>query len=236
MNTNNMKRILLKISGEAFQWSSDRWLDLNAARKVAILIQEIRDQGKEIAIVVWGGNIYRGSKLIESGLNSADSHNMSVLSTVFNAMVLKNVLAEINIESVVLDALHIEFLEKYTSFGGKKQLQKWKVLILSSWIGIPYFSTDTASVIRALELQCEAIIKLTKVDGVYDKDPLKYTDAKKYDELSYDKFLQKDLKVFDQTGIILARDNTLPIFVTKLDDMKALRDIIFWEKAGTKIF
>lgn len=231
-----MKRVLLKISGEAFQWSSNRWLDLNASRQVAILIQEIRDQGKEIAVVVGGGNIYRGSKLIESGLNSADSHNMSVLSTVFNAMVLKNVLAEIDIESVVLDALHIEFLEKYTSHGGKKHLQKWKVLILSSWTWIPYFSTDTASVVRALELQCEAIVKLTKVDGVYDSDPMKHKDAVRYDSLSYDEFLQKNLKVFDQTGIILARDNGLPIYVSKLDDLKALQNIISGRISGTKIF
>ena len=230
-----MKRILLKISGEAFQGTSDRWLDLIASRQVAALIQNVRDQGKEIAIVVWGGNIYRGTKLIEAGLNPADSHNMSVLSTVFNAMTLKNVLAELDIESVILDALHIEFLEAYTSHKWKKYLEKGKVVILSSGIGVPYFSTDTAGIIRALELRCEAVIKLTKVDGVYDKDPLKHSSAVRFDEISYDDFLQQNLKVFDHTGIILARDNEIPLYVSQLRDMKTLSSILFSGTGGTKI-
>ncbi len=231
-----MKRILLKISGEAFQWNAGTWLDLIASRQIAALIQNVRYEGKEIAIVVWGWNIYRGSKLIQAWLNPADSHNMSVLSTVFNAMTLKNVLAELDIESVVLDALHIEFLEAYTYHKWRKYLEKWKVVILSSGMGVPYFSTDTAGVIRALELQCEALIKLTKVDGVYDKDPLKYPKARRFESLSYDEFLGKDLKVFDQTGIILARDNNIPIYISKLDDIQALRKILDGWSAGSKIF
>ena len=230
-----MKRVLLKISGEAFSGSNNS-IDMSAANTVANMIEQLDVGGYELAIVVGGWNIYRGSKLIAAGLTPADSHNMSMLSTVFNAMTLQNVLNNRGVESLVLDALHIEFLQDYTSEKWKKYLNQGKIVILSSGTGCPYFSTDTGAVLRALELDCEAVIKLTKVDGVYDKDPMKYEDALFISEISGNDFIAQNLQVFDQTGIILARDNTLPIFVTKLDDYKSLEKIILGKQAGTKIF
>ena len=230
-----MKRILLKISWEAFSWS-DWAIDITESRKLWDFISEFHRQGYQIAIVLGGGNIYRGSKLIEAWLNPTDSHSMSMLSTVFNAVTLRNILDQHEIESVVLDALHVEFLQVYTSEAWKKYLQEGKIVICSSGTGNPFFTTDTTWVLRALELNCEAVIKLTKVDGVYSKDPLKHDDVERFSEIRYNDFIAKDLQVFDTTGIILARDNNLPLFVSKIGDISALRDILSWKQAGTKIF
>lgn len=161
---------------------------------------------------------------------------MSMLSTVFNAVTLKNILQEKEIECVILDALHVEFLQDYTSEKGKKYLRERKIVILSSGTGNPFFTTDTNAVLRALELDCEAVFKLTKVDGVYDNDPMKYPEAQYIAEISPDEFLRQDLKIFDQTGIIMARDAKLPIYVSKLGDLNVLQDILSGGKKGTKIF
>ena len=209
---------------------------MTEAQKVWQFIKEFQDAWYEIAVVVWGWNIYRGSKLIAAGISPSDSHSMSMLSTVFNAVTLKNILQKLHIKVVVLDALHVEFLENYTSEKWKKYLWNKKVVICSSWIGNPFFTTDTTWVLRALELQCEAVVKLTKVNGVYDKDPLKFDDAIYFSHISYNDFITKDLQVFDTTGVILARDNGLPIFVSKIDDRDALKNILEWKPAGSKIF
>ena len=230
-----MKRILLKISWEAFSWS-DWAIDISKARELWDFISEFYKQWYQIAIVLGGGNIYRGSKLIEAWLNPTDSHSMSMLSTVFNAVTLRNILDGLDIDSVILDALHVEFLQAYTSEAWKKYLQEGKIVICSSGTGNPFFTTDTTWVLRALELNCEAVIKLTKVDGVYSKDPLRHDDAERFSEISYNDFIAKDLQVFDTTGIILARDNHLPLYVSKIGDISALRDILSWKQAGTKIF
>lgn len=230
-----MKRILLKISWEAFCWEHQN-LDIDNITKIAEFISHFYNQGYQLAIVIWGGNIYRGSKLIAQWLNPCDSHSMSMLSTVFNALTLKNTLENIWLDTVVLDALHIKFLETYTHTRWKKYLQQWKILICSSGTWSPFFTTDTTGVLRALELQCEAVIKLTKVDGVYNKDPLLYDDAIYFPEIRYDDFLHKNLQVFDATGIIMARDNRLPIYVSKFWDIDALETILKNKKAGTKIF
>ncbi|MCH8518759.1 uridine monophosphate kinase [Candidatus Gracilibacteria bacterium] len=230
-----MKRILLKISGEAFS-SNEEAIDIRNAKKVAEFIAHFYTQGYEIAIVLGGGNIYRGSKLIAGGLKASDSHSMSMLSTVFNAVTLKNTLQDIGMSAVVLDALHVEFLESYTSEKGKNYLKQGNIVICSSGIGNPFFTTDTTGVLRALELECEIVVKLTKVDGVYDKDPIKYSDAIYYSEISCDDFLQRNLQVFDATGIILARDNKLPLYISKIGDIEAFTSILLGKKAGTKIF
>jgi len=180
-----MKRILLKISGEALSsewWSIDPW----AATELAEMIHKIKKTGLELVLVLGGGNIYRGSNLIAAGVDPADSHNMSMLSTVFNAVTLKN------------------FLEKL-------------------WESVE------------VELHCDAMIKLTKVDGVYESDPVKNPDAKKIDALSYNEFITKDLKVLDQTAIIMARDNNLPIYVTKLGNIENITSIVSGKTSGTKI-
>ena len=229
-----MKRILLKISGEALS-SENKSIDPGKAQKLAEMIIDIKKLWSDIVLVLGWGNIYRGSKLIQAGLDGADSHNMSMLSTVFNAVTLKNFLEKLWCECVIMDALRVEFLEKYSAIKARKYISEGKIVISSSWSGSPFFTTDTAWVLRALELHCDCMIKLTKVDGVYDRDPMKDTSAQKIDEISYDTFISQDLKILDQTGIIMARDNNLPLYVTKLDDLESIRAIIEGKKSGTKI-
>lgn len=229
-----MKRILLKISGESLS-AEGLSIHPEKAKKLAELISQVGDMGKELVIVVGWGNIYRWSSLIEAGLLPADSHNMSTLSTVFNAVTLKNFLEKMNQKVSVYDALWVEFLTRYTPFSARRKLQKGEIVICSSGIGVPFFSTDTAGVIRSLELGCEAMIKLTKVDGVYDKDPMKYDDAKKIDEISYDECITQKLKILDTTALVLARDNNLPVFVSHMDDFSSLEKILRGKKSGTKI-
>ena len=229
-----MKRILLKISGEALS-SQDVSIDPNRVEQLAEMIMNLKKTGLELVLVLGGGNIYRGSQLIKAGVDASESHNMSMLSTVFNSVTLKSFLESKGLEPIVLDALWVGFLEKYTAIQSRKYLQEWKIVICSSGTGAPFFTTDTGGVLRALEANCDAMIKLTKVDGVYDSDPMIHTNARKIDALSYDDFIHKDLKVLDQTGVIMARDNNLPIYVSRLDDIESIYAIIEWKNAGTKI-
>lgn len=229
-----MKRILLKISWEALSHDGNS-IHPNKAQAVAEMIQEIRNTGVEVVIVLGGGNIYRGSNLISAGVDAADSHNMSMLSTVFNAVTLKNFLEKIGVDAVVMDALHVEFLETYSAIKAREYIKDGRVVIASSGGGTPFFTTDTTWVLRALELHCDIMIKLTKVDGVYDSDPVKNPDAKKIDALSYNDFISQDLKVLDQTAIIMARDNSLPIYVAQLWSTHYITGIIAGKSVGTKI-
>lgn len=229
-----MKRILLKISWESLSWNGLS-IDPIQAEKLAWMIIDISSKNIELVIVMWGGNIYRGSKLIEAGVDPADSHNMSMLSTVFNAVTLKNFLEKAWKQVVIMDALQVEFLESYTAMRAREYISEWKIVIASSWGGTPFFTTDTTGTLRALETHCDGMIKLTKVDGVYDSDPVANPNAQKIDEISYDDVIAQDLKVLDQTAVIMARDNNLPIYVTKLDDIESTLDIISGKKSGTKI-
>ena len=229
-----MKRILLKISGEALS-SDTLTVDPQKVQDIAHMIQEIQNTWVELVIVLWGGNIYRGSKLISAWMDAADSHNMSMLSTVFNAVSLKNFLDKIAVKSVVMDALWVEFLQKYSAIEARELIAEWKIVICSSGTGTPFFTTDTGGVVRALETNCEAMIKLTQVDGVYDSDPKTNPQAVKYDSISYDDFVAQDLKVLDQTGIIMARDNKLPLYVSALWKTQDILDLLAWKKVGTKI-
>ncbi len=229
-----MKRVLLKISGESLSQDGQS-IHPEKAQAVAKMIQDIKAQWYELVIVLGGGNIYRGSKLIASWVDAADSHNMSMLSTVFNAVTLKNFLAKLSIQAVVMDALHVEFLEKYSAMRARNYIEEDKIVIASSGWGTPFFTTDTTGVLRALELHCDVMIKLTQVDGVYDSDPKVHPDAQRYDTLHYNDFISQNLKVLDQTAIIMARDNNLPIFVTKLWDTQNIIDLLMGSGLGTKI-
>lgn len=229
-----MKRILLKISGELLS-ADGLAISPEQGKSLAQIITIIKQQDIELVIVLGWGNIYRGSNLIQAGVNPADSHNMSMLSTVFNAVSLKNFLEAEGCSVKVLDALHVEFLEAYTSVKAKEYLNDGNVVICSSGTGVPFFTTDTGWVLRAIETGCEAMIKVTKVDGVYDSDPMKNPQAQKFDTISYDSFISQDLKVLDQTAVIMARDNALPVYVMKMNDSQDVMDILAGKKWGTKI-
>ena len=229
-----MKRILLKISGESLSQDGVS-IHPDKAAELASMIGEIKSLWCELVIVLWGWNIYRGSSLIQAWVDASDSHNMSMLSTVFNGVTLKNFLEKILVECVVMDALHVEFLETYSATRAREYLSVGKVVICTSWGGTPFFTTDTTGVLRALELHCDSVFKLTQVDGVYDSDPKNNPDAKRFESISYNEFLEKNLKALDQTAIIMARDNSLPLYVTRLGNTKNIIEMIQGKWHATKI-
>ena len=228
-------RILLKISWEALKWEKEFWIDPVFSMDVVSKIKEIYDKNIELAIVIWGGNIYRWSNLIASWVNSTDSHNLSMLSTIFNWVVLKNFLEQVWIDSIVMDPNWIKFLEQYNKNLAINYLENKKVVILTWWTWNPYFTTDTGWVLRSLELKCDMMIKATKVDGIYDKDPVKYNDAKFYEKISYTDVIEKNLKILDQTAVSLAKENNQIIKVVKLAKDGAILRAILWENEGSVI-
>ncbi len=228
-------RVLLKISWEALKWEKDFWIDPVFSMDVVSKIKEIYDKNIELAIVIWWGNIYRWSNLISSWVNPADSHNLSMLSTVFNWVVLKNFLEQVWINSVVMDPNWIKFLEQYNKNKAIGYLENKKIVILTWWTWNPYFTTDTWWVLRSLELKCDMMIKATKVDGIYDKDPVKFDDTKFYENISYTEVIEKNLKILDQTAVSLAKENNQIIKVVKLSKNWAVLRAILWENEGSII-
>ena len=231
-----MKKVLLKISWEALKWEKEFWFDEKVVEQVAYMIKEIKNTTWVwIWIVIWGGNIYRWTNLIKAWVNTADSHNLSMLSTVFNWVVLKNFLEKIWVETIVMDANNLHFVEVYNKDRAKKFIEDWKIVIFVGWTSNPYFSTDTAWVLRALELGCEFMIKATRVDWIYDSDPEKNPNAKFYSNITYDEVIQKNLKVMDFSAIDIARTNNLMLKVVNLFKKWALLKAVKNEEEWTII-
>lgn len=228
-------RILLKISGEALKWKKDFWFEEVMVEKVALMIKQIKDMWIWLAIVVWGWNIYRGWTLIEAWVNPADSHNLSMLSTVFNWVVLKNFLEKIGVDSIVMDSNWINFVSNYYKDSAIRYINKGVITIFTGWTWNPYFSTDTAWVLRALELDCDFMIKATRVDWIYDCDPEKNKNAKFFEEISYHNILADELNVMDLAAIDIAKNNNLVLKVANLFKPGAIMRVIKWEKEGTTI-
>lgn len=228
-------RVLLKISWEALKWEKDFWIDPSFVEDVVMKIKEIKENNIELVIVVWGWNIYRGSNLIASWVNPTDSHNLSMLSTVFNWVVLKNFLDKACIKSIVMDPNGINFVEAYNKNTAKKYLKKWHIVICTWGTWNPYFTTDTGWVLRSLELECNMMIKATKVDGIYSKDPIKHKDAKFFEKVTYDDVIWHDLKIMDHTAISLAKESNQVIKVLNLSKKGAILKAILWEKEGSTI-
>lgn len=223
-------RVLLKISWEALKWNKVFWIDPEFVEEVVLKIKEIKDKWIELAIVIWWGNIYRGTDLIASWVNSADSHSLSMLSTVFNWVVLKNFLEKVWLKAVVMDPNGINFVESYNKNNAKKYIEDGYIVICTWGTWSPYFTTDTWWVLRSLELWCDVMIKATKVNWIYDKDPMKYSDALFYENISYDDVIGKNLKIMDQTAVSLAKDNRLKIMVCNLaEEWAILNCILKWK-------
>jgi len=228
-------RILLKISGESLKWEKDFWIDPDYVKNISKIIQEIKKDKHELAIVVWWGNIYRGSNLIKTWVNPSDSHSLSMLSTVFNWVILKNFLDNMWLESIVMSPLWINFIEEYSRNTADELLEKWKVVIFAWWTGNPFFTTDSWWVLRSIELGMDLMIKATRVDGVYDKDPEKYDDAKFIEEITYSDIIKKDLKVMDMTAIVLAKENNLNLNIVNINIQGSIEWIIKGDKIWTII-
>ncbi len=230
------KRILLKISGEALLGDKSFGIDNKVLSKIAEELKEIYQYGVEIGVVIGGGNIFRGVAGEKQGMDRARADYMGMLATLINALTLQDAIESKNIPCRVMSALEVkEAAETYIREKALKHLEKGRILILACGTGNPFFTTDTAAVLRALELKTEILFKATKVDGVYDKDPFKDPTAKKFDELTFDEALQKKLRVMDATAFSLARDYKLPVLVFNLLKYGNIRKAVLGKKVGTLI-
>lgn len=208
------KRILLKLSGEGLMGDKAFGMDDGVIRSLAAQIREVRGLGVEVCLVVGGGNIFRGAKEASKGLDRSVADLVGMLATVMNALYLQNALEKLGIEARVLSGLSIpEVCEDYIYRRALRHLQKNRVLIFAAGTGCPYFTTDTGAALRASEMKCDALLKATQVDGVYDADPRQNAGAVKYNEISYDEVISKGLGVMDLTAVSLAKDNRIPIVV-----------------------
>ena len=236
MAESKYKRVLLKISGEALLGNEGHGIDPGITASVAAQIKEVIEMGVEMAVVVGGGNFWRGTSASANGMDRNTADHIGMLATIMNAMGLQNALEKIGVFTRVQTAISMqEVAEPFIRRRAVRHLEKKRVVIFAGGTGNPYFTTDTAAALRALEINAEIIFKATKVDGVYDKDPLKHKDAKKYDNLSYIEVLNKNLRVMDSTAISLCRENNLPIIVFDLTMPGNIKGVIMGKKIGTLV-
>ena len=230
------KRILLKLGGESLASPSGYGIDVSEAESIAKRIKEVYEMGVEIVIVIGAGNLWRGKQGLDRGMDRATADYMGMLATVMNAMTLMDALERANIDTRVQTAIDMRTIaEPYIRRRAIRHLQKGRVVILGAGTGNPYFSTDTAAALRAMEIGAEVLIKATKVDGVYDSDPQQNPDAVKFEKLSYIDVLNRRLNVMDSTAISLCMDNEMPILVLNLWDRSALRSALLGEHVGTMV-
>jgi len=237
MKRPSFKRVLLKLSGEAIQGQEGHGIDLDVCTNLARQIKEIRDLKVEIALVVGGGNIFRGKAESKNfGMDRSVADYMGMLATVINGLALQNVLESMGVPTRVLTAIEMHAVaEPYIRRRAIRHLEKGRVVIFVAGTGNPYFTTDTAAALRAMEIHAEAILKATKVDGVYSADPQKVKAAKKFATLSYIEVLKRRLKVMDATAISLCMDNNLPIVVFNFTKYGNIKKVILGEKIGTVV-
>lgn len=234
MSEAKYKRVLLKLSGEALASPSGYGIDVSEAEAIALQIKEVYEMGIEIAVVIGAGNLWRGKQGLDRGMDRATADYMGMLATVMNAMTLMDALERSGITTRVQTAIEMRTVaEPYIRRRAIRHLEKGRVVILGAGTGNPYFSTDTAAALRAMEIGADVLIKATKVDGVYDADPKTNPDAVKFDQLTYIDVLNRRLNVMDSTAISLCMDNEMPILVLNLWDKAALRAALLGEKIGT---
>ncbi|MFN4131545.1 MAG: UMP kinase [Caldimicrobium sp.] len=230
------KRVLLKLSGEAFLGSKSFGIDQDFLKRIGDELKEAHELGVELAIVIGGGNIFRGVAGEKEGLNRARADYMGMLATLINALALHDVLERKGVPVRTMSALEvIEVAEPYVREKALKHLEKGRILILACGTGNPFFTTDTAATLRALELEAEILMKATKVDGVYDRDPKLDPRAQRFDEITFDEVLKQNIKVMDATAFSLARDHYLPILVFNLFQRGNIKRALFGEKIGTLV-
>jgi uridylate kinase len=230
------KRVLLKLSGEALLGKKSFGIDREVVDYLAGEIRELHQMGIEVAATVGGGNIFRGLSDNASGMDRVTADHMGMLATVMNGLAVQDALERAGIYTRVLSAIEMrEVAEPFIRRRAMRHLEKMRVVIFAGGTGNPYFSTDTAAALRAMEIKAEIILKATKVDGIYDSDPMKNPKAKKFDELTYFEVLQRGLRVMDTTAISLCMENRLPIIVYDLKQKGTLKRIVSGEKLGTMV-
>ena len=235
-NRPKWKRVLLKLSGESFKGEKSFGIDIDTVKRIATEIKSVHVCGVEIAIIIGGGNIIRGGEAAKDGIDRASADYMGMLATVINALALQNALEQMDVPTRVQTAFEMSAVaEPFIRRRAIRHLEKGRVIILAAGTGNPYFSTDTAAALRALEIHAEAVLKATNVDGVYDRDPKKYPDAKKFDRIGYMDAIQQGLGVMDLTAFTLCKENNLPIVVFDTMAPGAIKRAAFGESIGTYI-
>ena len=230
------KRILLKLSGESLQGQQGHGIDPERLGDYARQVKEISEQGVQIGIVIGGGNIFRGLQGAGKGFDRVKGDQMGMLATVINSLALSSALTAIGCKNRVLTAIRMEPIgEFYTKWRAIESMEQGEVVIMSCGTGSPYFTTDTGSSLRGIEIEADVMLKGTRVDGVYTADPEKDPTATKFDEITYDEVLARNLKVMDLSAIVMCRDNRLPIYVFNMDQVGNLRRVIDGEPIGTLV-
>lgn len=231
------KRILLKLSGEALMGEKQFGIDHNRLNQYAKEIKEIVDEGVEVAIVIGGGNIFRGIQAVDGGIERVQGDYMGMLATVINSMALQSALEEIDVYTRLQTAIKMEQIaEPYIRRKAVRHLEKGRVVIFGAGTGNPYFTTDTAASLRAIEIEADVILKGTRVDGIYDADPEKNADAVKYDKISFSEVYEKGLNVMDLTAFTLCNENKLPIVVFDMNTPGNLKEVVKGsEQVGTLV-
>ncbi|MBF0299986.1 MAG: UMP kinase [Oligoflexia bacterium] len=228
------KRILLKLSGEALAGTKGYGLSADVLNILCQEVVSIYNLGVQVAIVVGGGNIHRGVAGVTEGIDRTTSDHMGMLATVINSLALQNILERASLSTRVLSAIEMRGIaEPYIRRRAIRHLEKGRIVIFAAGTGNPYFTTDTTAALRANEIEADVIMKATKVDGIYDMDPIKHPDAKKFDQLSYIEVLNKNIKVMDSTAVTLCMDNNLDIIVFNLFKTGNIERVVIGEKIGT---
>ena len=235
-SNNRFKRVMIKLSGEALAGSAKTGIDSSIVKKLADEIKIVSQAGFEIALVIGGGNIFRGGTGEALGVERTTGDHMGMLATVINALSMHSALSNAGVESCVMTSIEMNSIaEPYTIRSAKRNLSEKKVVLMAAGTGNPFFTTDTAACLRAAEIKADLVIKATKVSGVYDKDPEKHSDAVKFDQISFMDVLHKQLKVMDLTAISLCMENNLPIMVFNLFEDNSIMRALKGENVGTII-
>ena len=230
------QRVLLKLSGEALMGNEAYGIDPEVIDRLAAEISELNKRGAEIAVVIGGGNIFRGTGLAARGIDRATADHMGMLATIMNSLAMQDALERIEIHARVMSALKInQVCEDYIRRRAVRHLQKGRVVILAAGTGNPFFTTDSAASLRAIEIGAELLIKATKVDGVYSSDPVKNNDAIRYETLNYDDVIERKLGVMDTTAVVLCRENKIPLRILDMTKPGVLLRAAMGENEGTLV-
>ena len=227
MNAAKLKRVLLKISGESLMGVDSYGIDVSTVDRVAKEISQVCKLGIEICLVIGAGNIFRGLSGAAAGMDRASADYMGMLATVMNSLAMQNSLERLGFQTRIQSAISMtEVCETYTRRRAIRHMEKNRIVIFAAGTGNPYFTTDTAAALRASEMDCDAIFKGTKVDGIYDKDPIKCKEANKFEKITYSEVLSKNLRVLDSSAVSLARDNNIPIIVFSIKENNGFLNIL----------
>lgn len=230
------KRILLKLSGEALQGEDGFGIDPSILDRMALEIKELLAMGVEVGVVLGGGNLFRGAKLAKAGMNRVVGDHMGMLATVMNGLAMRDALHRADVNAKLMSAFQLNGIcDTYNWSEAIKMLREKRVVIFSAGTGSPFFTTDSAACLRGIEIEADVVLKATKVDGVYDKDPAKYADAKLYQNLTYAEVIEKELQVMDLAAFTLARDHGMPIRVFNMGKPGALKQVVTGTTEGTTI-